>query len=487
MTFQDLLDSFNVNDDICNKSAYDALLKQCMNDRITPVIGAGLSLWTGYPLWQNLLSKKANGTPDTIKSEVALLLDEFKYEQAASKLQSFYAQNAFLRSLVEEYSPDKIDEKIRPAFHHFLPELFHGPIITTNYDVSLEKLFGAPSVITPEDTFQLPELDSAIQNNKRILVKLHGTITAPNTLVLTNERYNETYGPDPEAPDLKLPLPNVLSRIFHSAPPFFLGCGLGPDRTCAVLKECVGTSGFALLELPKETENKNDPYHPILMDTDGFLPALQKRRSHLDSMNLRVIWYPYGCHDAVEVLINQLIDDCKNADNDAENATKLAREMKDTMEQAIKLSREMAHILSKQAHELATQSQEVTKKLYELQYRSRLIFIINRILSAKSALSDSNRVLANDDIWSIHNEIVLLFSDEMFISNIDVFDHEETQQIYDGLHRLDTKANAFLEDCKRNYSGVALESMEKSVKNYHKWISEALNCIDDARKRALKG
>lgn len=487
MTFQDLLDSFYINDDLCNKAVYYSLLEQYMNDRITPVIGAGLSLWAEYPLWQNLLSKKASKTPEAIAKETTHLIKHFKYEQAASKLESFYEQYAFLHLLEREYSPDKIEKRIRPGFQSLLPELFHGPIITTNFDVSLEKLFGAPPVITPEDHFQGPELDSAIQKNKRVLVKLHGTITAPNTLVLTNERYNETYGSDPNDPNLSLPLPNALSRIFHSAPPLFLGCGLGPDRTCAILKKCVGASGFALLELPKETENKDDPFHPFLTDSKGFLPELQKRRSHLDSMKINVIWYPYGCHEAVKVLINQIKDDSNNEGNDAENAAKIAREIKDSMEQAIKLSRELEQILSIQANKLVSQSQEVTDKLYELQYRLRRILIINRILSAKSALSDSNRVLANDDISNIYNEVVSLFSDNTFIANTDFFGGEETQQIYDGLRRLDIKVNTFFEGCKRYYTGPTLESIEKSVKNYHKWISEALNCIDDARKRALKG
>ena len=70
-----------------------------------------------------------------------------------------------------------------------------------------------------------------------------------------------------------------------------MGCSLDKDRTCAVFKNCVGTTGFALVEMP---DNKAD---------------FEEKDKHHDEMNLQVIWYPYGQHEAVEVLINQLAED----------------------------------------------------------------------------------------------------------------------------------------------------------------------------------
>ena len=43
MTFQDLMDTFCINGDISNANSYESLLAQMRKNRVTPVIGAGLS------------------------------------------------------------------------------------------------------------------------------------------------------------------------------------------------------------------------------------------------------------------------------------------------------------------------------------------------------------------------------------------------------------------------------------------------------------
>ena len=45
MTFQELMNAFHRNDHLNNTVVYGELLEQLTNDRITPVIGAGLSAW----------------------------------------------------------------------------------------------------------------------------------------------------------------------------------------------------------------------------------------------------------------------------------------------------------------------------------------------------------------------------------------------------------------------------------------------------------
>ena len=62
MTFDELMDFYNINDDLCNRAVYNSLLNELKSNRVTPVIGAGLSCWAGYPLWGGLLKDKAKGT-----------------------------------------------------------------------------------------------------------------------------------------------------------------------------------------------------------------------------------------------------------------------------------------------------------------------------------------------------------------------------------------------------------------------------------------
>ena len=297
MTFEELMGAFHDNADV-----YNALKSQLESNSIIPIIGAGLSCWAGYPLWGSLLKKVAEkSNNDKLKQDVNKLIEDYEYEKAADTLEKFFKENRFMRKVNEVISSVNPDESKRPPFHQQLKKLFKAPFVTTNYDKLLETLLGASFVVNPQDPFNEAAINSHLQNKKHFIIKLHGTVDDPTHMILTKKSYNKVYGDNPEEPDKTLSLPRTLEAIFKSSFPLFLGCSLDKDRTCAVFKNCVGTTGFALVEMP---DNKAD---------------FDEKDAQLDDMNLQVIWYPHGKHEAVEVLINQLakdmeIDDPSNPD-----------------------------------------------------------------------------------------------------------------------------------------------------------------------------
>lgn len=307
MTFEQLLGSFYINDDLCNKAVYSNLLNNIT--KIVPVIGAGLSCWAGYPLWSDFLLQKSTGLPE--QDEIQDLLKQSKYEEAASIEEQSYTTQTFKNILRKTFSPELLDENKRPHYQQLLPRVFSGPFLTTNYDVSLERILQDYMPIIPECRFDLNEAKRRARLHEKMLIKLHGTIHNPDHIILTAESYKNAYGKDPNKPDRDLSLPDVLYTVFASNPCLFLGCGLGPDRTCAVLSACCGSVGYALLELPEETENPDDPYHPILKDKNEYLPTLKSRREAMNSLGLDVIWYPYRRYEAVDTLITQLAKDMR--------------------------------------------------------------------------------------------------------------------------------------------------------------------------------
>ncbi len=313
MTFQDLLNTFRINPYLSNENVYQKLLEKVRDNLITPVIGAGLSVWAGYPLWARLLSEKAKGLPN--EKEILRLLRLEEYERAATILENTCGHTSFQNILRDEFSPKKCQEDERPKYQQKIPSLFRRTIVTTNYDVCLEKLMSLTCSFTPENEHDKQELHSRIQNGERVLVKLHGTIDNPEHIILTEDRYNKAYGSDRTHPDLARPLPDALKTIFQVSPPLFLGCGLGPDRTCAVFASCLGNTGYALLELPAETENKANPFDPILREGDDFTAKFKERKEHLENLGIQTIWYPYGHHEAVQVLIDQLYEDVYGDDS----------------------------------------------------------------------------------------------------------------------------------------------------------------------------
>ena len=292
MTFQELMNAFHRNDHLNNTVVYGELLEQLKNDRITPVIGAGLSAWAKYPLWKDLIQTLAKNFDN--EEVIRTYLENGKYEEAASALEEEYGHNNLIDTLTRVFSLDKLDESKRPPYQKLLPKLFKGPFVTTNFDVSLEKLLDSPFVVDPKNTFYENETENRLQMYNRLLIKLHGTVKDRQHMVFTKESYDSAYGDDEENPDETKPLPQKLKLVFQSAPPLFLGCSLGKDRTCRVLEKCSWAKGFALLGTSDTTSRE-------------FNSRLRK----LSDMGIKVIWYPKGSYDAVEVLIEQLAEDMK--------------------------------------------------------------------------------------------------------------------------------------------------------------------------------
>ena len=124
-------------------------------------------------------------------------------------------------------------------------------------------------------------------------------------MVFTKEDYDTVY-PCSQEPT---PLSETLSSIFRSRPVLFLGCSLDTDRVVQVLNACCEhRSYFALVELPKETENKANPWEPLLVNADGAENEVyRQRRQFMSKHHIQCIWYPCGQYDALDWLLQALL------------------------------------------------------------------------------------------------------------------------------------------------------------------------------------
>ena len=320
MEFQELMDCYYLSEEDNNRVVYKKLLEMMKKQNVIPVIGAGLSCWA-YPLWRTLLRKQAEIYG--IQEEVDKLLSENKYEEAASALEQEVTENGFLNILEEIFSEEKLEENKSkmPEYLRKLLALFHGPVVTTNFDRMIEYLYRLegltpPDTVNPSDDFQTDKIQRMLQERSHMLVKMHGDIKDSHNMVFTKKKYDETYGENPQDPDLSLPMPRFLKQLLENNHLLFLGCSLEADRTCSVIKKCSeNIRQFALLELPADTENEKERCKPILKEGENqngrLKESLRNRRGYVTGdMNVRPIWYPHGMHtEALEAFFSQLYKD----------------------------------------------------------------------------------------------------------------------------------------------------------------------------------
>jgi len=137
-------------------------------------------------------------------------------------------------------------------------------------------------------------VNRALQQQRRRLLKLHGDWEERTDRILTKSQYEKHYGSaDATKIDFSLPLPRLLKHVLTGRALLFLGCSLNQDRTVRVLesvaREATEIAHFAVLELP---------------------PSAVKRRAKmrfLSDHNIRPIWYPSGCHDMLEPILEYLV------------------------------------------------------------------------------------------------------------------------------------------------------------------------------------
>ena len=195
---------------------------------VVPFVGAGMSVPFGFPAWRSFLEKQAHGGEE--RQRIVGMLDRGQYEEAAEAIQETLGKEEFQRVLKETFSERELPNPFPAAAILQLPRLCTGPVLTTNFDPVLEKVF--ENAQRPFDDRilgmkEVKKIGMAFNQNHHVLVKLHGDADDQSGRVLTKSDYKRAYGK-------REPLEAVL-RFSFQHPLLFLGCSLGNDRTVRVL------------------------------------------------------------------------------------------------------------------------------------------------------------------------------------------------------------------------------------------------------------
>ena len=289
-----------------NKRAFQGIQEQLSKNNLIPLFGAGFT-GASYPGWSSLLKEMAKPFPNC-QAKLEKQLNDSQFEEAASTLCAEMGEFEFREELCQTFGPHTVPDamkKLTPA-RKAIPRIFKGPMMTTNVDLCLEEIYGHRlEVLCPHTEYHLPQADRALQTAAPILFKLHGSVTDREHTVFTKEDYDTVY-PCSQEPT---PLSKTLSSIFRSRPVLFLGCSLGTDRVVQVLNACCEhRTYFALVELPKETENEANPWEPLLVNADGAENEVyRQRRQFMSKHHIQCIWYPCGQYDALDWFLQALL------------------------------------------------------------------------------------------------------------------------------------------------------------------------------------
>lgn len=275
-----------------NQDVYDEI-KDHLSD-LVPFVGAGLTAFT-YGSWPGALKALVENITDTkTKRNIRQLIQDNSLLEAAQALEDARGPNNLARDLVKLFSAAKLKDNRhllpREAIS-LLPHLFPNLVLTTNFDETLETVYRESG--HPFAGIFHPGRTEMLRSYLRVhsvggLMKLHGTVTGPNIeysqIVFTEQQYDRHYGPDSS-------LVGDLTACFRQRMMLFLGCSLEQDRTMALLQQIrqPGEYSYAIVNCPK---SKRDA-----------------RLRELDELGIRAIVYEKGRHEAVRVILEQLLKD----------------------------------------------------------------------------------------------------------------------------------------------------------------------------------
>lgn len=277
-----------IADDFLNEfdqiDRFNKLKQTYKNNAVIPFVGAGLSEPSGYPMWTPFLKtlQKHSGISE---NQILERFSKGEYEEAAQDLSDSLGP-AFNEELENAFG---IKRDLNGSVQ-FLPLIFNGPVITTNYDNVLKRVYEQQSKSFEETIpgYLATDIVKHLAAGDRVLIMLHGKAMTGSGRVLTMSEYNEHY--------VKGDVINTVISSVCTKTLLFLGCSLSVDRTLTAMKNYAEQKGHA-----------NVARHYAFLPTPDTQELRNEKRKKLADSNIYPIWYSGGDHDqAIEAFFHKL-------------------------------------------------------------------------------------------------------------------------------------------------------------------------------------
>lgn len=243
---------------------------------VMPWVGAGMSMPSRFPGWEQFLRHLAEEDPALV-DQIDRLLNGGLYEDAAQLIADGLSQN-ILDENIENVFGVPPENPVGPVC--LLPDIFRVGVVTTNFDYTLDQAFRL-SDIPFQRSFAGRDLRVAPQQaaeERHCLFRIHGEANNPDGRVLTRADYDREYAN-------QATLGDVLNGLVANRSLLFMGCSLSIDRPL-----------MALTDLRQHANVQNPRHYAFLPLPDENIKA--DRRRQLEAADIHPIWYPNdGEHD----------------------------------------------------------------------------------------------------------------------------------------------------------------------------------------------
>lgn len=254
---------------------FRALTARKQNGHVLPLVGAGMSISSGYRPWGAFLLSLLADAPQ-IRTDVESMLRCGKFEEAAQAAHDALGGAVFAEEIANQLGRHRPNTSGPVCL---LPHLFDNEVLTTNFDYVLTHVYnGSEHPFTNEFCgTRLREARQRIGNDPHCLLRIHGEADAQDGRVLTRDEYEAAYNGG-------VTLTNVLGALVGPRSLLFMGAGLQSDRTYTALRDIRAQNAeapvrhYALLPMPAENERA-------------------ARRAFLAEAEIHPIYYPADDHD----------------------------------------------------------------------------------------------------------------------------------------------------------------------------------------------
>ncbi len=191
-------------------------------------IGAGASAWAGFPLWDeltaNLHSHFGRTIPAYEKQSAGHALTEQKFP-TVFQLMKDADPPSYFRELTAAFGPSS-HSPVYLRLLRSLKKIHPLHILTTNVDETLERNLDSTVTVQVSDVERIGGL---VQSKQSFICKLHGTSSAAQSMVFTDDDYSRLIG--------KASYLATIRELFSLSTVVFVGYSLRDEYLVKLLLE----------------------------------------------------------------------------------------------------------------------------------------------------------------------------------------------------------------------------------------------------------